>query len=95
MRTIWRWAGWPLLADEDTLTLLMVALLRPDVVEKANAIALPPTTLWPDLKSSVLYVRCFYKDLWEAVLQRGLGDRRAAVLCGSPGGESSWDLLGV
>lgn len=74
-------------------TLLVNAILSPETLERDGLIILPPGVNWPDMVSNVLFVRHFYADLWEKVLQNGLGDPRAAVLCGSLGaGKSAFGL---
>jgi hypothetical protein len=83
------------LADEDPLCLLLAAILRPEVHERDGVVTLPDGVRWPDLASNVLFVRYFYKDLWEKVLQHGIGSSRAAVLLGSPGSECSTALLAL
>jgi hypothetical protein len=75
------------LADRDPLSLLLAAILLPDVTEQGGIVALPNSIMWPDLASNVLFVRYFYRDLWEKVLEQGLGSPRSAVLLGSPGSE--------
>jgi len=50
-----------------------------------NSIMLPAGVEWPDLGSRVLYVREFYKALWETALGRGV--TAAAVILGTPGSE--------
>jgi hypothetical protein len=61
--------------------------------ENENTITLPSNVVWPDMLSTVLYVRYFYKDLWEHVLQHGvpLPENRGAVIMGTPG--SAYGLL--
>ncbi len=60
-----------------------------EAVESDNTISLPPNTFWPDLESTVLYVRHFYKDLWESVLHSGtvMPLNHGAVILGTPGSE--------
>lgn len=57
--------------------------------ETHNTITLPDGVCWPDMESSVLYVRHFYKDLYEHVLKKctSLPSNRGAVLLGTPGSE--------
>lgn len=57
---------------------------------ESNNITLPADVSWPELDSNVLYVRSFYKDLWESVLMRGRVVKRVingAVILGTPGCE--------
>ncbi len=60
-----------------------------EAAESDNTITLPPNTFWPDLLSTVLYVRHFYKDLWESVLHSGTAMplNHGAVILGTPGSE--------
>lgn len=60
------------------------------VLNGKSSIRLPEGVSWPDLKSNVLYVRYFYKPLWETVLQRGrvLADGAdGCIILGTPGSE--------
>ena len=54
-----------------------------------QTITLPEGIFWPDLKSNVLYVRWFFNDLWESVLNcckhRENPMLDGGVLLGSPG----------
>ncbi len=54
-----------------------------------HIIKLPDGVKWPDMNSTVLYVRYFYKDLWERVLHEGLSNKKwlDAVIMGTPGSE--------
>ena len=66
------------------------ATYRYDPVSKT--ITLPVGVSWPDLDSNILYVRFFYKDLWdsESVLMHGCvvqGVVKGAVILGTPGCE--------
>jgi hypothetical protein len=57
--------------------------------ETHNTITLPSNIFWPDMESTVLYIRHFYKDLWESVLKEctSLPSNRGAVIMGTPGSE--------
>ena len=62
-----------------------------EAIESGNSITLPTKIFWPDLSSTVLYVRHFYKDLWESVLVSGTASdlNHGAVILGTPGSELS------
>ncbi len=77
------------LPSEDALVRLLNALLVADVREEGNTVTLPAGVTWPDLKSNVLYVRHFYRALWEDVLGRGIKSAalQGAAICGTPGSE--------
>jgi hypothetical protein len=54
----------------------------------SNSVSLVDGVHWPDMGSSVLFVRSLYIGLWEVVLQAGLGDDlRGAAVIGTPGSE--------
>lgn len=56
----------------------------------AKTITLADGVFWPDLKSNVLYIRHFYPDLWETVLNKGVanpGSISGAAILGTPGSE--------
>jgi len=57
--------------------------------EGKDTITLPDGVRWPDMASPVLYVRHFYKDLYECVLKKctSLPSNLGAVLMGTPGSE--------
>lgn len=75
------------LPADDPLSKLARGLLLASAAE--NTIKLPDNVFWPDVDSTVLYVRSFYKDLWESVLRSGVSERgnRGAVIIGTPGSE--------
>ena len=54
-----------------------------------RTITLPEGIFWPDMESNVLYVRWFFNDLWESVLncckRRENPMQKGGVLLGSPG----------
>ena len=52
-----------------------------------DSITLPNGVEWPDLQSSKLYIRSFYRPLWESALCHGLGELRGAAILGTPGSE--------
>ena len=63
----------------------------PDGTTGTLTITLPRGVFWPDMRSTVLFVRHFYENLWGNVLstckpQGGLAD---AVIMGTPGSEYS------
>ncbi len=75
------------LPADDPLCKLARGLLLASVAK--NTIKLPDNVFWPDMASTVLYVRSFYKDLWESVLKSGISedDNLGAVIIGTPGSE--------
>lgn len=59
-----------------------------------SSIRLPEGVSWPYLKSNVLYMRYFYKPLWESVLRRGrvrTDGVDGCIILGTPGSEYSCD----
>ena len=75
--------------DSETLARLHAAILRDDVKEDSNGcIVLPDGVTWPDMSSSVLFIRSFYGPLWNDVLEEGNGAVRGAAILGTPGSES-------
>lgn len=75
------------MAPSKQLARLLHTLMGPLVRETPYSIVLPAGETWPDLHSPVLYVRPFYHDLWEKVLERGVGAPRRAIVMGTPGSE--------
>ena len=69
--------------------MLAAAIQNVNYDPAAKSITLSGAATWPDLGgSSVLYVRFFYKDLWESVLHSGRVVPHiihGAVIIGSPG----------
>jgi hypothetical protein len=75
------------LPPSDKLAQLVAAICQGRAVETADCISLPEGLFWPDLKSTILYVRHFYVPLWEKVLNKGLPSEslQAAAIIGTPG----------
>ena len=83
---------WPELVEfssDRRLSRLHAAILRDDVKEDSNGcIALPDGVTWPEMSSSVLFVRSLYEPLWNDALEQGQGAVRGAAILGTPGSES-------
>ncbi len=83
---------------DDLFVKLAAGMIKPTITYRKDGtirtITLPDGIEWPDLKSSVLYVRSIVSDLWNSVLNRC--ERRkeprldAAVILGTPG--STWHV---
>lgn len=62
-----------------------------DVDVATQTITLGGGAQWRDMDSNVLYVRNFYADLWEGVLNKGRSLRfvlnHGAIILGTPGSE--------
>lgn len=72
------------------LARLAAALPHATLDPSDKAITLPEGASWPGMASPVLYVRHFYKGLWEGVLNSGRaaeGGLTGAALMGTPGSE--------
>lgn len=78
------------IAPTRPLAKLAAAMPRAVFDESRKILTLPDGVQWPDLKSSVLFVRHFYKDLWEGALNRcraGVDGVDGAVVFGTSGSE--------
>lgn len=62
-----------------------------DGMTGTRTVTLPHGVFWPDMDSTVLFVRHFYENLWEKVLNtcKPQDDLRDAVIMGTPGSEYS------
>jgi hypothetical protein len=77
------------LPSDDPMSLLLTAIATTEIV--GDTITLPGGAQWPDLGSSVLFVRPHSQGLWTGVLAEGLAEElRGAALVGTPGSKS-WD----
>lgn len=79
------------LPADDPLSIFAAAVAAADVDDATQTITLGGGAQWRDMKSNVLYVRSFYADLWEAVLNKGHSVRNVleggAIILGTPGSE--------
>jgi hypothetical protein len=78
-------AGLVQLPADDPMACFLAAMLA--ATPGDDIISLPVGMSWPGMGSNVLYVRDQYRPLWEAVLERGLGNLRGAAVLGTPGSE--------
>jgi len=79
------------LPADHPLSVFATAVAAADVDAATQTITLGGGAQWRDMNSNVLYVRSFYADLWEVVLNNGHSLRYVleggAIILGTPGSE--------